>query len=140
MLKIVKEESKDKDQSKEEENPSLERGQSSSSSSSGIKREREPGDVVEKEDVIEDEQSVRGAKRESEVADREEVRRRKIELEQGTKRNAEEDCEQPVTTRLRIEMMEKDEIHEEMEEETAWMWNEVDYDAVTGQSLDPKVV
>ena len=93
-----------------------------------------------KEDVIEDEQSVRGVKRESEVEDREEIRRRKLELEQGTKRSAEDEFEQPVTTKLRIEMMEKDELHEEVEEEMEWMWNEVDYDAVTGQSLDPKLV
>ena len=72
-----------------------------------MKRVREPGDVVEKEDVIEDEQSVRGVKRESEVVDREGSRRRQVELEHGTKRSAEDDGEQPVTTKLRIEMMGK---------------------------------
>ena len=79
-------------------------------------------------------------KRESEVADREESRRRKVELEHGTKRSAEDNGEQSVTTKLRIEMMEKDELHEEEEGENDWMWNEVDYDTVTGQSLDPKLV
>ena len=113
----MKEESEDKDQRKEEENQSLERGQSSSSaSSSSLKREREPEDVVEKEDVIEEEQSVRGMKRESEAVDREEIRRRKLELEQGIKRSAEDGGEQSVTTKQRIEMIEKDELHEEVVE------------------------
>ena len=65
----------------------------------------------------------------------EEARRRKVELEQGTNRAAEDEGEQPEATKLRIEMLEADELHE-----PDWMWDESDYDTVTGEALDPRLV
>ena len=37
-------------------------------------------------------------------------------------------------------MMEVDELHEDEDEENDWMWSEVEYDAVTGQALDARLV
>ena len=90
--------------------------------------------------MIEDEQADRGVKRGSEEEGREEARRRTLELEDGIKRPADEEGETPDSTRMRIEMMEKDELHEDEEDETEWMWNDVEYDAVTGQALDARLV
>ena len=107
----------------------------SSSSSSGIrKRERDPDDVLEKEDLLEEE-SCRGTKRTNDEEITAESSRRSIEMERGTKRVADSDGEQPEATRLRIQACEEDELHE-----PEWMWDEVDYDTNTGEALDSKLI
>ena len=67
----------------------------------------------------------------------EDVRRRRIELEKGTKRTSEDDSEVPEASRIRIEVVEEDDLHE-----PDWMWKEEDpeYDTLTGETLDAKLV
>ena len=100
--------------SKEKVSQSGEQEQSkSSSSSSGVKRQREETDALEKEDVLEEEESLtRGVKRQSEVADEESASKRRLDEEHGVKRSVEEGSEMSDAIRVRIDIMEEDELHE----------------------------
>ena len=90
--------------------------------------------MLEKEDVIEEE-SNRGIMRNSESELVEDAGRRKVELEQGIKRAAETGTDQPEATRIKIQALEEDELHED-----EWMRNELDYDTNTREALDPNLV
>ena len=120
---------------KEEEPTKLEEGievnepSSSSSSSGSLKRNRDPSDVLEKEDLLEEgqrEESTRGVKRAIVDEESDEARRRRLELEQGATRTAEDEGETPEATKQRIFMVDQDELHE-----PEFSWNEWDYDTVT---------